>query len=54
MIQGHCELFGETFDLDHYFVFTYGSVTDFDSSYMVLVDNKLIAEFPQLHPHRKK
>jgi hypothetical protein len=47
-------IFDETFVVDHHFVFAYGQVKTFNSSFMVLIDAKFVLEFPQVLPDKSR
>jgi hypothetical protein len=49
-IVAACEIFNETFTVDGYFVFSYGSVKVFDQETMIMVDTNLVSKFPALLP----
>jgi len=48
-----CDLLQITYTVDHYFVFSYGSVTHFDAAQMVLVDKDLCKKYPKIMPKGK-
>jgi hypothetical protein len=47
-------VFDESFVVDHHFVFSYGQVKTFDSSFMVLVNAKFVLRFPQVLPDNRR
>jgi hypothetical protein len=49
-IEATCDIFKETFTLDHVFVKMYGSIFTFDEFNMVLIDEDFIARNPQVLP----
>jgi phospholipid-translocating ATPase len=49
-IEAVCDIFKETFPLDHVFVKMYGSVFTFDESLMVLIDEDFVSRHPQVLP----
>ena len=48
LIEGYCSVFNETFRLQHYFVYCFGSVKKFDSGTMILVDTALVSKYPKI------
>ena len=52
-IVAHCKTFNETFTLDGYFVFAYGSIKILDFETMILVDADLVSIYPALLPTQK-
>jgi hypothetical protein len=52
----HCStaVFDESFVVDHFFIFSYGQTTTFDSSFMVLIDAKFVLQFPQVLPEQRR
>ena len=53
-IIAFCKLFDETFSVDGYFVYAYGSAHQFDPGTMVLIDKSLVSRFPALLPKKSK
>lgn len=46
----YCELLGITYNVDHYFVYAYGRVTEFIASEMVLVNKVFCQAYPKILP----
>jgi hypothetical protein len=49
-LEVFCPIFNETFVVDHLFVKQYGSITDFNSSHMILIDTDFVNKFPSVLP----
>jgi hypothetical protein len=49
-LVAHCPIFKENFNVDHLFVFRYGSIKIFDESQMILVDADFVSRYPQVLP----
>jgi hypothetical protein len=49
-IKVRCDIFRETFEVDHTFVHCYGSVTTFNPEFMVLIDDSFVKLYPQVLP----
>lgn len=47
-IIAYCPVFNDRFTLDHVFVFEFGSVKEFNSETMILVDLAFVTRFPKL------
>jgi hypothetical protein len=50
-INLRCDMFDETLLLQHYDVYCYGTIKQFDPTRMILVDEKFCAEFPEVLPN---
>ena len=53
MVSAFCSIFNESFVVDGYFVHAYGSLKEFDPTFMVIVDEVLVSQFPALLPNKK-
>lgn len=49
-VQAICSVFGETFTVDNYFVYSYGSIFDFDPRCCVLIDREFTIKYPEVLP----
>jgi hypothetical protein len=47
-------IFDETFIVDHHFVFSYGQLKSFNSSFMTLIDAAFVLLFPQVLPDNRR
>ena len=52
-VSAFCSIFNESFVVDGYFVHAYGSLKEFDPTFMVIVDEVLVSQFPALLPNKK-
>ena len=53
-LRARCDIFKELFQVDHFYVISYGSRANFDSTSMVLVDKEFLQRFPRINPSSKK